>query len=293
MSSASSASAASFDGLALATAGNLSKMGTRPKFLAYIGEAFRRRGFAWTLARYTLEAQTSRSSLGVAYHVLVPALQIGVYGIIFGLILGNSRPEHFVPYLIVGIVLFQYISGSITDGAKAITSNASLVRSLDFPRVLLPVSAMISNLLKVLPLVALMLLAVWGFGEPVGWDWFLIIPVFALMTVFASGLAMIAARLTVHLEDLNQLLPFFIRVLFYSSGIFYNVDKLSMGNPVFGAILHNNPVHIFLVLARASLVDTYTATATDWVVAAVWAVVMFAAGTWFFWMAEEKYGRNV
>ena len=292
MSSIGATNAGGFDPVALATAAKLTKVGTRPHLWHYLKDFAQRRAFALTLARYSLQASTAKSSLGAAWHVVVPALQIGVYGAIFGILLSNARPPHFVPYLITGIVLFQFITGCFTDGAKSITSNASLVRSLDFPRILLPFSAVVSNLLRVVPLIGLMLIGILAFGEPitVGWLWF--IPDFLLMILFATGASMVAARLTVHLEDLNQLLPFIVRVLFYTSGIFWNIDKMIHIHWL-QIILHNNPIHLFLVIARASLVTGYTATATDWIVASAWALGTLIFGTVFFWLAEEKYGRNV
>jgi len=277
---------------ALAGAAKLTKVGTRPRLGHYLKDFLQRRAFAYTLARYSLQASTAKSSLGAAWHVVVPALQIGIYGVIFGVLLSAIRPPHFVPYLITGIVLFQFITGCFTDGAKSITSNAPLVRSLDFPRILLPVSAVVSNILRVVPLIALMLIGILAFGERPNLGWFLLIPDFLLMTLFATGASMIAARLTVHLEDLNQLLPFIVRVLFYTSGIFWNIDKI-VHIGWLKVILHNNPIHLYLMIARDSEVDGYSATGTDWLVATVWAFAILVLGTVFFWLAEERYGRNV
>jgi teichoic acid transport system permease protein len=277
---------------ALAGEAKLTKVGTRPRLGHYLKDFLQRRAFAYTLARYSLQASTAKSSLGAAWHVVVPALQIGVYGVIFGVLLSSIRPPHFVPYLITGIVLFQFITGCFTDGAKSITSNASLVRSLDFPRILLPVSAVVSNILRVVPLIGLMLLGILAFGERPNLGWFLLIPDFLLMVLFATGAAMIAARLTVHLEDLNQLLPFIVRVLFYTSGIFWNIDSL-IHIGWLKEILHNNPIHLFLVIARSSVVEGYTATGADWLVATAWSLGILLFGTVFFWLAEERYGRNV
>ena len=277
---------------ALAGDAKLIKVGTRPRLGHYLKDFLQRRAFAYTLARYSLQASTAKSSLGAAWHVVVPALQIGVYGVIFGVLLSSIRPPHFVPYLITGIVLFQFITGCFTDGAKSITSNASLVRSLDFPRILLPVSAVVSNILRVVPLIGLMLLGILAFGERPNLGWLLLIPDFLLMVLFATGAAMIAARLTVHLEDLNQLLPFIVRVLFYTSGIFWNIDNI-VHIGWLKEILHNNPIHLFLVIARSSLVSGYTATGADWLVATAWAFGILLFGTIFFWRAEERYGRNV
>ena len=103
---------------------------------------------------------------------------------------------------------------------------------------------------------------------------------------------MVAARLTVHTEDVNQLLPFVVRILFYVSGVFWNIDKMIHIHWL-KSILHNNPIHLYMAIARAGMIDGYTVTASDWWVAGAWAVGMLGFGTVFFWLAEEKYGRNV
>lgn len=271
----------------------LQKIGERPGLREYLRESWQRRTFAYTLARFNLQASTAKSSLGVAWLVLVPALQIMVYGLIFGLVLGNTRPANFLPYLITGIVLFQFVSGSFADGAKSITANASLVRSLNFPRVLLPASAVISNVYRIVPLVGLMLVALLILREPITLNWLLIVPDLILMSCFSAGLAMVAARLTVHFADLNQLVPFITRVAFYTSGIFFSVDKLAIGHPILRPILESNPIHVYLQIARGSLVSGYSYDLFQWGLGSLWAIVSLSFGFIYFWRAEEKYGRNV
>jgi teichoic acid transport system permease protein len=278
---------------ALAAKAKLKRVGKRQPLPAYIADSWQRRSFASALARYQLEASTAKSSLGVAWLVLVPAMQVAVYGLIFGVLLGSSRPANFLPYMITGIVLFQYLGGIFADGAKSITSNYSLVKSLNFPRILLPVSSVLSNIYRTLPLIGLMLITLAILGEPVRFDWLLIIPIFVLMTVFGTGLSLLSARLTVHLADLNQLVPFITRVAFYVSGVFASVDKIIHEYPKIAAVMELNPVHAYLVIARGALVSGYVATASDWWVAAAWAIGTLAFGLVFFWLAEERYGRNV
>jgi len=277
----------------MAASAKLERVGTRPPIKRYLTDVYKRRAFAITFSQYTLQASTAKSRLGVAWHVVVPALQITVYGLIFGLVLGSSRPNHFLPFLITGIVLFQFISAAFSDGAKSIINNASLVRSLNFPRVLLPISVVISNIYTLLPLVVIMMVGIWAVGEPITWAWFEIIPVLGLMALFGMGLAMIAARLTVSFADLSQLIPFITRVAFYTSGIFFSVDTLAGDNAILDAILQANPIHVFLKIARSALVTGYTSGRGDWVYAACWSVGLLLVGFIFFWRAEEKYGRNV
>jgi teichoic acid transport system permease protein len=103
---------------------------------------------------------------------------------------------------------------------------------------------------------------------------------------------MVSARLTVHTEDVNQLLPFVVRILFYISGVFWNIDKM-IHISWLKEIFHNNPIHLYMAIARAGMIEGYSVSALDWIVAAAWSVAALAFGVVFFWRAEEKYGRNV
>lgn len=276
---------------AQALANGLKLVGKRQPFLSYLHDAFTRRVFGYTMARYTLQASTAKSQLGVALLVIVPATQIMLYGLIFGLILGSNRPENFVPFLITGVVFFQLFSGSFSSGTRSITANASLVKSLNFPRLLLPLSAVISETMKFLPLFALLLIALPFLGQPVTVTWLLIIPIVALAILMSCGLAPIAARLTTTIRDINQFTPFITRVAFYMSGVFWSFEKVFKTHPTVVQILELNPIYAFLALARSVLIKGYTATPSLWITAITWSVATFVFGLAFFWQAEERYGR--
>jgi teichoic acid transport system permease protein len=59
------------------------------------------------------------------------------------------------------------------------------------------------------------------------------------------------------------------------------------------SIADYQPIHEFLSLARSALLEgqAYAIQESYWVYATAWTIVMFAFGTWFFWRAEERYGR--
>lgn len=275
----------------LAQASGLKLVGKRQPFFSYLHDAYQRRVFGYTMARYSLEAATAKSQLGVALLVIVPVAQITLYGLIFGLILGGNRPDSFIPYLIVGVVFFQLFSGSFSSGAKSITANASLVKSLNFPRLLLPMSAVISETMKFFPLFVVMLIALPFLGEPVSVDWLLLIPILLLAITMAAGIAPIAARLTASVRDINQFIPFITRIAFYGSGVFWSFEKVFAGYPSVISILELNPLYAFLALARSVLVEGYSASLSLWITAITWTVASVIGGLLFFWQAEERYSR--
>jgi teichoic acid transport system permease protein len=275
----------------LAAASGLERVGKRPKLARYLSDVWKRRAFALTLAQYRLLVTSARSRLGVAWLVIVPALQITLYGLIFGLVLGDSRPANFLPYLVVGVVLFQFLAGSFSDGARSISSNSALAKSLSFPRVLLPMSAMVAQWYKFAGLLVLALIALPLLGEMPRWSWLMMLPVIGLASLFALGIGMIAARLTVHFNDLSTLIPFITRITFYASGVFFSVDRLTNALPFLSFLNWANPVSVYLSLARDVMISGHPTPDWMWGVGAAWGVVTLVAGFFFFWSAEERYGR--
>ncbi|MFY9304755.1 MAG: ABC transporter permease [Rhodoluna sp.] len=270
----------------------LKQVGVRPKFLEYMGQVWDRRDFAFMMSLYASESQNARTRLGRWWLVLLPSLQALAYGLVFGLILGDLRPANFIPFLITGVFLFSFLSGSFSAGAKSINRNIGLLRTLSFPRILLPLSAVIREFINFLPQLALLPLVMVLFGQDITWDWLYLIPIAFLMFLFSTGLAMISARLTVQVKDLGKLVPFITRLMFYSSGIFFEIERIFAGYPEILAIAMLNPVYDFISLARGALVNGMEMTPFLWVVSSIWSLGIFVFGVFYFWKAEARYGRD-
>ena len=275
-----------------AEANGLKRMGARPSLFDYLAETFKRRDFAFAISAYTNEAANAQTLLGKWWIILLPTIQAATYGLIFGLILGDSRPDNFLPFLFTGVFLFAFFSGSFSNGATAITSNGGLVRSLSFPRILLPIAAVTRQFLNLLPQLGVLAVLLLVLQRTITISWLALVPILALGSMFAFGLAMIAARLTVHVRDLTKLIPFITRIVFYISGIFFSIDKVLEPFPALAPFMYLNPVYDFIELARGALVVGHEMTGVLWLACSIWAVVTFVVGTVFFWFAEERYGNE-
>lgn len=268
-------------------------IGRRPSLGAYLAEAWRRRSFAFTLAAYKLVGGLLRNRLGVLWIVLKPLLMAILYGTIFNFILaGPARPVDFVQFIIIGIFIFEFFTGSFGNGAKAVTSNTKLVQSFGFPRVLLPVAVVAEQAMKMIPVVVLLGILLLVFGEPITWSWLLIFPLLVVMGIFNLGVALIFARLSVHIRDVQQFIPVISRLLFYASGIIFSVDGALAPYPVLLTIAHLIPTYEFIAIARELLLSSYTAPLIAWIAAPIWTLVTVVAGVVFFWRAEARYGLS-
>ncbi|MFT4050882.1 MAG: ABC transporter permease [Microbacterium sp.] len=273
--------------------GGLHKVGQRPPFGAYLAAAWQQRGFASTLAAYRLSGELLQNRLGMLWLVLRPLSTAIVYGTVFGLVIsGAARPASFAPYVIVGVFVFEFFTGCFSQGARSVTSNAKLVQSLGFPRILLPVAVVIEQALRMVPIVFLMMVLLLVFGEPISWSWLLVIPILAMMAVFNLGVALIVARLSVWVRDVQQLIPTLNRILFYTSSIFFQLDKVLADHPTLLTIAHLVPTFDFVALARSVTLENHPAPLLSVIAAPVWAVLAITVGVSYFWRAEARYGLS-
>ncbi|MGI8769710.1 MAG: ABC transporter permease [Propionibacteriaceae bacterium] len=278
-----------------AVAAGLHRVGARPPLAAYLAETWRRRDFAITMARYRLAAANELNRLGVIWIVLRPSLNAAIYGFIFGLLQRGNRPPNYVDFVVIGVFLFEFFSASMNQGAKSITGNRAIVQSLAFPRITLPLSAVIEQFFTLMAMLVVMLVIVLVTGQPPRMSWFWMIPLIVVYTVFNTGVALICARLTVMVPDLSQLLPFVARILMYLSGVLWDVGSIFKGHPTIVRLFDFHPIHEVLAIARGLLLGTgrheHPYPVEYWFYLTGWAFALMVFGVLFFWAAEERYGQ--
>ena len=284
-------------------------LGGRPRLRDYLRMAWERREFAFNLAHGQFRAQHMDTALGNLWQLINPVLLIAIYYLIFGVLLQRGggtgedsiAPSNYIGFLSVGVFVYSYQQRTISAGASAIVNNLGLIRSLQFPRAVLPAATVIKEVLGFSASFVVMLLVMLATGEGlhVNMLWF---PVaFVLLTAFAFGGALVTARMTEAVRDVRNVLPFVFRLLFYLSGVLYDPHRL-LGNSDrarellerFEWVLLLNPFYVYASLARESMMSSYSPPQMTgmWISAVAWAVVALAFGLWYFLGAEKKYGRG-
>ncbi len=271
----------------------MTRAGARPPIEEYTGRLWDRRWFVYTYANAANSVGYSRSFLGQAWQLLTPLLNIAVYYLIFGLLLNTSRGvPNFIAYLSVGVFVWSFTSNSLVAGSRSITANLGLVRALQFPRAVLPVSTTLIALLQLIYSMVVMVPILLLSGERITWRWLLLIPAVALQSLFCLGLAFTTARIGARIPDTTQVLPFIARVWMYLSGVMYSITVFATRAPSWvGVLLRNNPAYVYLELARNALLVGQPVAASRWLVAIAWAFGLLAVTYLYFWRGEEEYGN--
>jgi teichoic acid transport system permease protein len=275
----------------------LIRLGGTPPLRVYLAQLWERREFALSNAMGELRAQHMDTTLGNLWHLLNPILLITIYYVVFDVILNASRGlENFIAFLSIGVFVYQWSAKAITGGARAIVGNEGLIRSLQFPRALLPISTVLQETVSFLPSVVMMILVVLLTGEGITPAWPLIVPVFLLMFGFCLGAAFLTARAADRFRDTLNLLPFVFRLVFYGSGVLYAVDERFDIFRIWWveAIFVANPFYALISLWRDALMTTVEIRHVSllWLSASAWTVIMLVVGLLVFRAGEKEYGRG-
>lgn len=278
-------------------------LGGRPRLRDYFRGLWARREFIFNVAAGELKSQHMNSVLGNVWHVLNPLLLIGVYYLIFGVLFQRTRDDlveagiSYIAFLSVGIFVYGYMQRCFNNGASSIIGNLGLIRSLQFPRAVLPIATVTKEALSFAPSLVVMVVVLVATGEVPSLRWLMFVPVFVMATVFGLGGALVTARLTEQVRDIKNLLPFVFRLGFYLSGVLFSVDQIVSNNPQFeaiGDIFLLNPFYVFISLTREYLLALHSTSQLSmlWLSASLWAGGLLLFGFFFFTAGEKRYGRG-
>lgn len=277
----------------MASTSHLIELGRRMPASAYVRAIWNRREFAWAVPVNELRAQNMDTVLGNLWHLLNPLMLVGVYWLIFDVIVDvGDRGLPGIPYvafLTVGVFLYQYTQKSTIQGAKSIVGNLGLIRSMQFPRAILPLSAVIQETISLMPALLLMLVVVVLSGVSPNLLWPLLLPLVAIQAIFNLGAAFYVARMTDYFRDLQNVLPYVFRLVFYMSGVLFPATRFVPEEYLI--FFDINPVYAFITAAR----DVILMGEFDplrWLSVVAWSLVLVASGFVFFRASEHRYGRG-
>lgn len=272
----------------------LIRVGARPGFIDYLIQLWERRQFIVYDAKAKIQSGSRKDRLGSFWLILNPVLNGLTYFLIFGLLLHTSRGiDNFIGYLVIGVFLFQISSRSISNGARSLQTNRSIIKAFTFPRATLPIAANMRELLAAVPVVITMLVIILLLPptEDITWLWFLLLPALGLQIMMNLGLSLILARIVSHVNDFAHLISFGLRLWMYGSAVFFSYDRF-IGNDFLLALVKLNPLFNVLDIARDCLLYSQLPTWQSWAILSAWALAFIAFGTVFFWRGEESYGAE-
>ena len=177
------------------------------------------------------------SFLGVLWSFVNPLLMTLVYAIVFPFIL-RSGPEHYVTYIVIGILPWNFFTTVISQGTFTVLGNAGIIKKVYFPREILPISVATSGLINFIISLPIILIFLLCSGIGVSYTIIFLPLVILAQYILSLGIIFITSAINVYIRDAEYIINFFVTMLFYATPILYSSELF--GNKAW--ILSLNPM---------------------------------------------------
>lgn len=198
-------------------------------------ELWRYRDLCMLFVRRNITTQYKQTILGPLWYIIQPAMTVIMYMVVFG---GIAKiPTDGLPqplFYLSGICLWQYFNDCLTKTSSTFTANAGIFGKVYFPRMVVPISTVISNLLRFgvqfgLFLVVYAIYQLFVIPGEIHTNWYaLLLPLLVLMLAGqALGFGILFSSLTTKYRDMTLLLDFFVRLWMYATPVIYPLSTIT------------------------------------------------------------------
>jgi ABC-2 type transport system permease protein len=268
----------------------------RPELLG--DDARRFMSLAWTLAVTDWKLRFYGSFLGYLWTLARPFAYFGVIYVVFTEIadIGDDIPNYGV-YVLLSMVLFQFFGEATGAAVTSLVARENLLRKMRFPRLVIPLSTVLTALLNLGTTLVAVLIFMLASGVYPEWSWLQLPLLVAVIALFATGTGMLLATLYVRYRDVLPVWEVATQILFYASPILY---VATMVPDDYQRAYLVNPLAAILTQIRHAVVDPAAPTTADLMGGAGWLLVplavtaaVLAAGAWLFSREAPRIAENL
>ncbi len=274
--------------------------------IAKLQELWNYRALVRNMIARDLKARYKSSVLGYVWSLLNPLLMMLVFWVVFSVLLQNAIPM-FPVFLIVALLPWNYAVTSVSGGMRSILDNSNIVKKVYFPREILPITTVLSNLVNyilALPVMFLVMMGVQWFSLGyLNFSWtFAFLPVIlVIQTIFLIGMALLLSTVAVFFRDTTHIIDIVIQLWLFLTPVFFSLDQIVSPaaaktvrwiNPMasivdfYRDILYGQPV--------AGAVPTPGLPALDGVFRTLLtALIVLAFGAYVFHRTSGKFGEEI
>jgi lipopolysaccharide transport system permease protein len=202
-----------------------------------------------------IKLKYKQTILGILWVVLQPLLMMIVFTLFFGRVL--NIPSQNLPYPVFvfsGLLIWNLFSAGLTGASGSMINNASIIKKIYFPRLIIPVSSVIVAIFDFLMAFGLFVVLLVFYQQPVSLNAIIYWPMAILLTVISTlGPGIFLSALTVKYRDFRYVIPFIIQVLFFLTPIIYPVSLVKY--PVLSYLLITSPMYAAVEFFRHPLTE--------------------------------------
>ncbi len=209
-------------------------------------ELWQKKYLIWLFVKRDITVQFKQTIFGMGWYFISPLFSMAMYIIVFGRIAGIPTDDIPQPvFYLSGICLWEYFSMCLTDVSATFQKNANLYGKVYFPRLVSPVSVVISRLFRFSLQLGMFILVYLLFvlkGVHLRPTWYLLLFPVVLLTMqgIAMGLGLIISSLTTKYRDLTNFFGVFVSLWMYATPIVYPLSYVT--NPTLHTIMQLNPM---------------------------------------------------
>ncbi|MDB6088776.1 MAG: Transport permease protein [Gammaproteobacteria bacterium] len=252
-----------------------------------LGSVWRYRELLHFLVLRELKVRYKQAALGAAWVIMQPLFTLAIFTAVFGVF--ARIPSDGIPYALfalAAVIPWTYFSEALRRSSTGLLDDSELIRKIYFPRLVLPLAAVIAPVVDFLiSLGVLVLVMAWYRVPPT--IHLLIMPAFLAMAVgLALAFGLWLGPLNVRYRDIKHILPFFVQVWMYASPVVY---PLSMVPERWRLLYSLNPMVGIIEGFRWTLLGTTTPNSTAIAITIALTLVFLAGGLIFFRRAERTF----
>lgn len=233
-----------------------------------------------------IKARYAQSVLGVAWAIIQPLFTTLVFTLVFGgLAKVDSDGMPYILFSYLALWPWNYFSGTLTESANSLIQNANMITKVYFPRMVLPLSAILSKLLDFTIAFVVVLGMLLYFKQIPGWG-VVFLPLLIIQLLLCSlGIGMFLSALAVKYRDVKHALSFVVQLLLYSAPVVYSTSAVPEQYQKFYII---NPMVGVIEGFRAAFLDR--PMPWDWIwPGSIAATIFFVFGMFYFRRMERIF----
>jgi lipopolysaccharide transport system permease protein len=260
-------------------------------------EVWRYRDLLWLFVKRDFVAQYKQTVLGPLWHFIQPIFTTLMFLFIFGKI-ANIPTDGIPPvvFYMSGITIWNYFSACLTATSSTFVANAGIFGKVYFPRLVIPLSTVMSNMVKFGIQFLLLLAAMIYYGVVThhfhfGFSWLLIPLLVLMMAALGLGLGIIISSLTTKYRDFNVLIGFAVQLLMYATPVAYPLSFLK--GKSYAAWVQWNPLSPIVESFRYALFGVGEINTTGLLYSGIFILLALFLGTLLFSKVERTFMDTV
>lgn len=246
------------------------------------------RGLFYFLSWRDVLVRYKQTAIGVLWSILRPLVTMIVFTFIFGNL--AKLPDNGVPYILLvsaGMLPWQFFANAFSEASNSLIANSAMLSKVYFPRIIIPVSAVIVSFIDLLISFAIMIVLMIWFQFVPPWQ-IVFLPLFILLAFLVTmGMGFLISALNVKYRDFRYIVPFIVQFGLYISPVGFSTTVIPENLRVFYSL---NPMVGVIDGFRWCLLGANIPLATTgFYVSFIMGILIFIFGVFYFRKMERTF----